>query len=882
MKLAKFIVKFRYVFLGLFLAFAVASVFFVGKTNINYDLKQYLPDDSDTNVSLGILEDEGFGYNCMMNVMLNGGSVSKAHQIATELEYKLNEDSAQNPRVAIITVSFDESGNHALLQIAINGDEFSENASYVVNKVPELLAGEDFAVSGGAVQNMQLTQAIDKELPIILGVSVAVVLVILLATSSSWIDPILFLIVVGIAALLNMGTNFIFGSISYITQSVAVVLQLALAMDYSIILLHNYNSKMEEGLEPKEALTKALSESFASIFSSCLTTVAGLAALLFMTFTIGFDIGMVLSKGVLLSMVSVFLLMPALILLFKKPIAKTQHKRLMIPTKRLSRFSFSLRKAITLTSAVVIAGCAVLSMGFNTYSFKVNLGSNEDSNQVADVFGNNNMFMVLFEKGSESENLAGHQEIVNFVYGYSDFKNEDGTNKGITAVYSPVVKYTEEELVGMLHIDSDMVEKLYMFMEKSGQAVSPVEIKQFAEQNITDGILNIKITPQKLSSMTDMDLSVMQIYYNMMDYDTEFDNNVPLIRLVTDLQDKIWRNTVKLLCETVLKVDPEPLFALADEIYTQREELAVLDVNAMIDGAMSMFESSNYCRTIFILDIEQADEKTFTFLASLEEMLDSGLFGERNTYMAGESPVLYDVEKAFDSDLTKTTVLTICCVILIIGLTFLSFSLPLLLVYIIQGAIWISMSFSAIFNSSIFFMSYIIVSCILMGATIDYGILLSSTYVKFRQKFGKKEALSEALKMAMPTVFTSGSIMTVAGFCVGLISSVEAINSVGLLLARGTIVSVIMVLVVLPALLVVFDKILDKTTKHKIPFVAEAQGEVQVQIGAQAEEHGETQIQSQEMQETPMHAQEEGQEEEQIQEQESIQTQAQDEQKEQN
>ena len=181
--------------------------------------------------------------------------------------------------------------------------------------------------------------------------------------------------------------------------------------------------------------------------------------------------------------------------------------------------------------------------------------------------------------------------------------------------------------------------------------------------------------------------------------------------------------------------------------------------------------------------------------------------------------MLYDVEKAFDSDLTKTTLITVGCVVLIIGLTFLSVSMPLLLVYIIQGSIWISMSFSAIFGSPVFFMSYIIVSCILMGATIDYGILLSSTYVKYRQSLGRREALGAALKAAMPTVFTSGSIMTVAGFCVGLISTVEAINSVGLLLARGTIVSVIMVLVVLPALLVVFDKILDKTTKHKLPFV---------------------------------------------------------------
>ena len=357
MKLARFIVKYRYIFLGLFAALAVASVFFIGKTKVNYDLKKYLPDDSDTNVSLGILESEGFGYNCMMNVMLKGESVNSAQAIAATLETRLN-DGAESPRVSLVTISFDESGEYALLQIAVNGDEFSENADYVAEKVPELLDGEDFAVSGGIVQNRELTDAINRELPIILGVSVAVVLVILLATSSSWTDPLLFLIVVGVAALLNMGTNFIFGSVSYITQSVAVVLQLALAMDYSIILLHNYNAKTDEGLDAEEALTRALSESFASVFSSCLTTVAGLAALLFMTFTIGFDIGMVLSKGVLISMITVFLLMPALILLFKKPIAKTRHKRLMLPTKRLSGFSFSLRKVISLASVVVIAGCA--------------------------------------------------------------------------------------------------------------------------------------------------------------------------------------------------------------------------------------------------------------------------------------------------------------------------------------------------------------------------------------------------------------------------------------------------------------------------------------------------------------------------------------------
>ena len=214
MKLARFIVKYRYIFLGLFAALAVASVFFIGKTKVNYDLKKYLPDDSDTNVSLGILESEGFGYNCMMNVMLKGESVNSAQAIAATLETRLN-DGAESPRVSLVTISFDESGEYALLQIAVNGDEFSENADYVAEKVPELLDGEDFAVSGGIVQNRELTDAINRELPIILGVSVAVVLVILLATSSSWTDPLLFLIVVGVAALLNMGTNFIFGSVSY-------------------------------------------------------------------------------------------------------------------------------------------------------------------------------------------------------------------------------------------------------------------------------------------------------------------------------------------------------------------------------------------------------------------------------------------------------------------------------------------------------------------------------------------------------------------------------------------------------------------------------------------------------------------------------------------
>lgn len=140
-----------------------------------------------------------------------------------------------------------------------------------------------------------------------------------------------------------------------------------------------------------------------------------------------------------------------------------------------------------------------------------------------------------------------------------------------------------------------------------------MEIRQFAAQYMSEGILNIKITPQKLASMTDMKSSFVEMYYTMMDYDTVYDNNVPLIALVTDLQDEEWRQTVRLLCETVLKIDPQPLFELADEIYGQREELAAIDVTAMIDGAMKMFESENYCRAVFILDIEQADEKPSRF-----------------------------------------------------------------------------------------------------------------------------------------------------------------------------------------------------------------------------------------------------------------------------
>lgn len=691
-KFSEFVVRFKYLFFGLFAAALTASLILLPKVKANYDISSYLPSDMETRQALTIIEDE-FGMNATVNVMIKGIEPTEAQTLAKKL------GAVENVQLA----SFDSASEkhykdgNALIKLTVKGGDFSDSAQGALAAVEKTLKADGYTyyTSGSAVDSARMQNGIGGEMTLIMIISVIVVVAILLMSSRSWFEPIVFLLVIGVAILINLGTNAVFGQISYITKSVAAILQLALAMDYSIVLLHNFDSFAEKGDGAAEAAAKALAVSIKPIISSSLTTVAGLVALMFMSFGIGLDIGLVMSKGIIISMLTVFFMMPGLLVIFHKPLAKLRHKPLPLGGTKLASGVVKARFVLPIVLVTLIAVGAVLQ-SFNTYSFSEYQPS-VDRDEIEAVFAPESSMIIILPK-AENE---------------TDYELQSAAVENISRI------------------------------KKNGET--------------------------------------------------------PFVSAQT------FESTVDSVCESVLdemgvKDWLRPLMRPSVRAEVEKNE-----------QIYALFNGSHHSRIIISFDLPQADASTFRYIDEIKSELDL-LFGVGNSFMAGGVMTNYDISKAFDKDLFITNLISTIAILLIIGLTFRSFSLPIVLVLIIQGAIWAAMSVSFIMQSPIFFMSYLIASAILMGATIDYAILITDRYTKARKSMGKLDSLKDALSGSMPTVLTSGLILTIAGFIVGGISSSTAISTIGMLLGRGALAAMVLVLVLLPELLYILDKPIEKTS----------------------------------------------------------------------
>ena len=666
----------------------VVSLILLPKVSANYDIASYLPPDMETRQALTVIEKE-WGMNSFVNVMIKDVSAENAQSLSERLK------ELQSVSLA----SFDRNSessykdNCALIKLTVKGGDFSDSAQDAVREVEALLEREGYEsyTSGSAVDGTRMQNGIGGEMTLIMIIAVLVVVAILLVTSRSWFEPVIFLLVVGVAILINLGTNFFFGEISYITKSVAAILQLALAMDYSIVLLHNFDSCAEKGGSISDAAAKALAVSVKPIISSSLTTVAGLVALMFMSFGIGLDIGLVMSKGIIISMLTVFFLMPGLLVLLNKPLLKLKHRPLPLGGDKLATGVVKARYVLPVLLVALIATGAVLQ-SFNTYSF-TEVQPSADRDQIEAVFAPDSSMIVIIPK-AENEN---------------DYAKQD-----------------------------EFVEKLSEL--KMGEKVP------------------FKSAQTYNSAVEQATQSILQTF------------------------PAFWRPVV--------------------------EEQVRAEVCAQVG---ELLNGSEHSRMILSFDIPEANQEAFNYIDDMKAELDA-LYGKGNTFIAGGVMSNYDISKSFGGDLLVTNLITVFSILLIIGLTFRSFSLPVVLVLIIQGAVYAAMSVSFLMSTPIFFMSYLIASAILMGATIDYAILITEHYTKMRKTAGKLESLKAALGSSMPTVLTSGLILTIAGFIVGGISSSTAISTIGMLLGRGALAAIVLVLVLLPELLYLLDKVIQKTS----------------------------------------------------------------------
>ena len=739
-KVARFIVDKRKAFYLVFIAAFVFCAASINKVQVNNDITSYLPAQTETRRGLTIMDEEFITLGSA-NVMVS----NVTYQTALDLSHKLENIEG------VSEVAFDGTEEHyknssALFTISFDGEETDPATVEAMNEVLSALEGYDVYSSTQIGRDESAT--LQQEMTVILAIAAVVIVVVLLFTSKSYMEVPVYLIVFAAAAVLNMGTNFIFGTISFITNSIAVVLQLALAIDYAIIFCHRYMEERDNGLDPREADIAALSKAIVEISSSSLTTISGLVALMLMQLRIGFDMGIVLSKGIVFSMLCVFLLMPGLLILFSGPIDRTRHRNLVPKINFWGKAVVRLRYILPPIFLVVVVVGAVLSSHCD-YVF-----DNNDTD-----FDNKPAWRIADEKVTDT-------------FG----------KKNTIAVLVPRGDYNKEKYV----------------LERVSQLPQVTQATGLANIEVEDGrMLTDEMNPRQFSELAGVDIELARLLYqayglSVEEYGAIFqdpdDYSVPLIDVFEFLLDQKDKGVVNLTGEQADKVD---------------------DLQERLDVGLEQLRGENWSRLVFVADVPTEGDETYALLDEIRSIAQE-YYGD-DVILVGNSTNAFDLASSFSGDNMKISILTALFVMVILLFTFKSAGLPILLVLTIQGSIWINFSVPVLTGTNLFFLSYLVVSSIQMGATIDYAIVITNRYMELKTVMERKQAAVEALSQSFPTILTSGTIMAVAGFLIGGISTDATIGSVGQTLGRGTVTSIILVMTVLPQLLMLGDALIERT-----------------------------------------------------------------------
>ncbi len=761
-KIPEGIVKLKWVFLVLFVALSIFGAVMIPHTKINYDLTGYLPANCDSSTALELLKKE-FDDKGMAYVMVKDVTPEKAGEIKTRLE------KVEGVATVTYVESMNYKNNSALYTVTLKDYDSTAGAFDAVKDIIDALSDEKAYLSGQSAfsyyTKLETEQSIMK-----LGIAIVVIiLLVMLFTSKTYFELIVLILVFGAAMAINMGTNFLFvNGISYIANLVALVLQLALSLDYSIILLHRYMEERDNGEDAKTATVTALTKGLPEILSSSLTTVAGLAALMLMTLSIGAEIGLSLAKGIVISMATVIFFMPALLVIFDKPIQKTRHKSFVPNVTKPARAIVKARKVIV-PAFLLIAILAGVAQGFNKYSFNYNSGSLivAPKKVIEETgFGTLNSLVVVVPKGDAEK----ERQLVKYVESFDLIDKSQTTALATINVYS--------------FVDPNTTEKLYLTDE-----VSKKDIGNLIDKIPSDAGVNPLIIKPIIEGWFD-------------DYVKKYlpEGTKPSkakVRLI-DLLDFAVR---------------EKFDAISRFIGDDPEKLAYLEQIKQISFAKANLESENYSRITFNINGGVEDDDVFELVKTLKTGV-SDFYEER--YITGESVVCYEMSEYFMKDNLMVCLFTDLFILVILLITFRNISLPIILILAIQGGIFINFAIPFLSKTSISFIGYLIISAIQMGATIDYAIVLTNRYRGIRKDFTDRyDAMAAATNAVFPTILTSGVILTATGFVMSMLSS-GVVAQLGLLLGVGTLTSIIIVLFVLPSLLLVTEKVVDKTDFSKL------------------------------------------------------------------
>lgn len=667
------------IFIGV-MALLLASFLFIPKTTTNYDLTIYLPDDSGTKQGLEIIKNEFSEESAiqilvmdvtsqnLITLMNSIESVSLVKQVIWLDDY-VDLSIVPIEFIDAQTLSPFYQDGDALFTIIFDADAYDTALETSINSIKVLLSDYELHLRGDVLSNIQARTVASGEVTKILYLIIPIIIIILLLASHAWVEPLLVLIVLGIAVLFNIFTNGLLSNVSFITQTMALALQLALSIDYALFMIHRFYEERKTN-NAHDASILARNHAFKSITASALTTIAGFTALFFMKYQIGLDIGLVLSKGIIFSYLSTMILLPTLLYWFDPLIQKTKHGMLIPSFAKFFKLQYKLR--------YVLIFILVAAIGLGAY----------------------------------------FQSQTTYIYGSS----------------------TVGGSVSTLSLDKNLIRERFGYNNQL--------VILFPNETVTQ----------------EVDLAQALLAH-------------PQITHVEAL---------------VTNVDPNiPRAFLPPEVVNQ-------------------FVGTNYSKMIITTSLYEENDALYQFVEDLNDLVNTEY---DEYYIVGNASALSDIRTSILDQNLLITLLTIIAVGVIVGIIFKSFTIPILLVGIIQGAVWINLSILYFMGTEVIYIGYLVVMSIQLGATIDYAVLLTNRYLDERKMLPKKEAMLEAYSKSSISILISGAILTIAGFTEGIFSNIDAVTDIGLLLGKGAMISSLMIFIFLPTALVLLDKIIVKQPK---------------------------------------------------------------------
>ena len=739
-RISAFIVEKNKLFLILFIALMLFSAVSRGWVQVENDITVYLPESTEARQGLRIIEEEFTSYGTA-RIMVENLTEEEAVELADRLS------TVQG----VMMVSFDATKAHyhdgyALYDITFTGTDSDQESIQAMRAVKAEL--EDHTAWISSEVGTSLSSIIASEMSIVVVLVAIVVVAVLIFTSDTYGEVLVLLGTFLSAALINMGTNYLMGKISFVSNSVAIVLQLALSVDYAIIFCNRY--KEEHRLLPKkEAVIKALSLSIPEISASSLTTIAGLTAMTFMEFRLGADMGFVLIKSILCSLLSVFLLMPALLMLFGGLMDRTKHKSFVPKIPFVGKIAYATRHVIPPVFVALVV-LAYLCYGNSTYAYSMEIVPVPKQNEqdiaraaIEEQFGSTNTIAMLIPSGDYAKEAALTDELsrmdeVNSILGLAGIEAMDGYR------LSDPVDY--REFAALADVDELTAQALFAYY-----AADAGEHRTAAE--------------------------------DLEDY------TAPIIDLFSFLRDK----------------------AESGDIPLEEDQMELIErLSAQLDIGKKQLQGRNYSRILLFVNLPAQGEETYDFLDRVHVI--AGQYYSEGVCLTGFPVSARDFHNSFEKDMLIVSLFSIALVMLILLFTFKSFGMPLLLILVIQGSIWMNFSIPVLRNEYVFFMCYLIVSSIQMGANIDYAIVVSSRYTELRQTMDRREAIIETMNLSFPTIITSGTMMVLAGLMIGRMVSQCVIAGIGRYVGVGTIITLVLVNFCLPQILLFGDWFIRVTT----------------------------------------------------------------------